>query len=63
MARFGTPAARASYRQQLTHYVHAVGADRGAVVYMTSGHIDWVDAATETPTALFGPGLDLQSDI
>jgi CRISPR-associated exonuclease Cas4 len=38
-------AARASYRQQLTHYILALGADRGAVVYMTSGHIDWVDTA------------------
>jgi hypothetical protein len=53
---------RASYRQQLTHYVHALRADRGAVVYMTSGHIDWVDAAAGAPTALFGPEFDLQSD-
>jgi CRISPR-associated exonuclease Cas4 len=54
-------AARTSHRQQLTHYVHALGADRGAVVYMTSGQIDWVDAAAGAPTPLFGPGLDVQS--
>jgi hypothetical protein len=56
-------AARASYRQQSSHYVHALGADRGAVVHMTSGHIDWVDAAAGARTALFEPGLDPQSDI
>jgi CRISPR-associated exonuclease Cas4 len=35
---------RASYRQQLAQYVQALGADRGAIVYMTNGQIDWVDA-------------------
>jgi CRISPR-associated exonuclease Cas4 len=38
-------ATRASYRQQLTQYVHALGAARGAIVYMTSGQIDWIEAA------------------
>ncbi|MBW7973556.1 UvrD-helicase domain-containing protein [Bradyrhizobium sp. BR 10289] len=33
---------RAAYRQQLGQYLHATGAERGAIVYMTSGQIDWV---------------------
>src|SRR5262249_3376245 len=36
------PATRAGYRQQLAQYVQALGAERGAVVYMTSGQIDWI---------------------
>jgi CRISPR-associated exonuclease Cas4 len=31
-----------AYRQQLAQYLHATGAQRGAVVYMTSGRVDWV---------------------
>ncbi|WOH53221.1 exodeoxyribonuclease V subunit beta [Bradyrhizobium sp. sBnM-33] len=33
---------RAAYRQQLAQYLHATGAQRGAIVYMTSGRVDWV---------------------
>ena len=35
---------RATYRQQLGQYLHAIGAKRGAVVYMTSGRVDWISA-------------------
>ena len=34
---------RAAYREQLTQYLRVLGARRGAVVYMTSGSIDWID--------------------
>jgi CRISPR-associated exonuclease Cas4 len=33
---------RTAYAHQLGHYLHVLGAKRGGVVYMTSGHIDWV---------------------
>lgn len=36
-------AARAAYASQLSQYVHVLGAERGAVVYMTLGRIEWVD--------------------
>jgi len=36
---------RTTYRQQLAQYLHAIGAQRGAVVYMTTGHVDWVLAS------------------
>jgi CRISPR-associated exonuclease Cas4 len=36
---------RTAYRQQLAQYLHAIGAQRGAVVYMTTGHVDWVSAS------------------
>jgi CRISPR-associated exonuclease Cas4 len=35
---------RAAYAQQLGQYLHVFGAKRGGVVYMTSGHIDWISA-------------------
>jgi CRISPR-associated exonuclease Cas4 len=35
---------RAAYRQQLSQYLHVIGAARGAIVYMTSGRLDWVIA-------------------
>jgi CRISPR-associated exonuclease Cas4 len=35
---------RMTYRQQLGQYLHVLGAQRGAIVYMTSGHIDWITA-------------------
>jgi CRISPR-associated exonuclease Cas4 len=38
-------AERAAYKRQLGQYLHAVGAERGAVVYMTSGRVDWIAAA------------------
>jgi CRISPR-associated exonuclease Cas4 len=38
-------AACAAYRRQLAHYLHATGAPRGAVVYMTFGRVDWVALA------------------
>lgn len=33
---------RAAYREQLSQYLQMLGARRGAVVYMTSGRIDWI---------------------
>jgi CRISPR-associated exonuclease Cas4 len=33
---------RLAYREQLGQYLHVLGAQRGAVVYMTSGRIDWI---------------------
>ena len=38
-------AERSAYRQQLRQYLHVLGAQRGAVVYMTSGYIDWTVAS------------------
>ena len=37
---------RTAYRQQLGQYLHVIGARRGAVVYMTSGRIDWIQTAS-----------------
>jgi CRISPR-associated exonuclease Cas4 len=34
---------RAGYRAQLLDYVKAIGAKRGAVVYMTLGQINWIE--------------------
>jgi CRISPR-associated exonuclease Cas4 len=36
------PAGRTAYYRQLGQYLHVVGAKLGGVVYMTTGHIDWV---------------------
>jgi len=36
---------RTAYRHQLGQYLHAIGAQRGAIVYMTSGRVDWVTVA------------------
>jgi CRISPR-associated exonuclease Cas4 len=36
---------RLTYREQLGQYLRVLGAQRGAVVYMTSGRIDWITAA------------------
>jgi CRISPR-associated exonuclease Cas4 len=36
---------RAAYRQQLGQYLHVIGAQRAAVVYMTSGRLDWITAS------------------
>lgn len=33
---------RSAYRSQLKQYMRVVGSQRGAIVYMTSGRIDWV---------------------
>jgi CRISPR-associated exonuclease Cas4 len=38
-------AERSTYRQQLLQYLHVVGAQRGAIVYMTSGYVDWTIAS------------------
>ena len=38
-------AERGAYARQLGQYLHVTGAQRGAIVYMTSDHIDWVTAA------------------
>jgi CRISPR-associated exonuclease Cas4 len=40
-----TSQTRLSYAQQLALYIDVLGADRGAVVYMTSGQIEWVNRA------------------
>jgi CRISPR-associated exonuclease Cas4 len=37
--------AHAAYATQLAQYVHVLGAERGAVVYMTAGRVQWVDIA------------------
>lgn len=34
--------ARSAYRQQLGQYLLATGSKRGAIVYMSTGHIDWI---------------------
>jgi len=39
------PATRAVYANQLALYVNVLHAERGAIVYMTSGQIQWVDPA------------------
>lgn len=36
---------RAAYRRQLGQYLHVLGAQRGAIVYMTSGRVDWISAS------------------
>ncbi|MBR0780738.1 UvrD-helicase domain-containing protein [Bradyrhizobium iriomotense] len=36
---------RSAYRQQLAQYLRAIGARKGAVVYMTIGHLDWITIA------------------
>jgi CRISPR-associated exonuclease Cas4 len=36
---------RAEYASQLGHYMHVLGAERGAVVYMTSGRVEWINKA------------------
>jgi CRISPR-associated exonuclease Cas4 len=33
---------QAAYRRQLGQYLHVIGARRGAIVYMTSGRVDWI---------------------
>jgi CRISPR-associated exonuclease Cas4 len=38
------PALRGAYAHQLALYVDVLGAERGAVVYMTSGQIEWVES-------------------
>jgi CRISPR-associated exonuclease Cas4 len=35
-------AARASYASQIAQYTHILGAERGAVVYMSLGQVQWV---------------------
>lgn len=40
-----TPAVRETHRQQLRDYLSATGAKRGAVVYLTSGEITWIQLA------------------
>ncbi|TIW03833.1 MAG: hypothetical protein E5V74_08140 [Mesorhizobium sp.] len=43
-----TLAVRKAHAQQLRDYLSATHAARGAIVYVTSGEIAWVDAA-QTP--------------
>jgi CRISPR-associated exonuclease Cas4 len=35
----------AGYANQLGQHVHVLGAERGAVVYMTLGRVEWVEKA------------------
>jgi CRISPR-associated exonuclease Cas4 len=37
--------ARTAYANQLGQYMHVLGAERGAVVYMTRGQVQWVSAS------------------
>jgi CRISPR-associated exonuclease Cas4 len=37
------PATRVRYAHQLAMYINVLGAERGAIVYMTSSQIQWVD--------------------
>jgi hypothetical protein len=36
---------RRAYAQQLAQYVHVLGAERGAIVYMSTGQIQWVEVS------------------
>jgi CRISPR-associated exonuclease Cas4 len=56
-------ATRAAYAHQLAQYVQALGADRGAIVYMTTGQIDWIDAAPLTPDGSGSSVIDSQSMV
>ena len=38
------PATRATYAHQLGKYVKVLGAERGAIVYMSTGQIQWLEA-------------------
>lgn len=38
-----TAADRQAYAGQLLQYLEAVGAQRGAVVYLTLGELDWIE--------------------
>lgn len=49
---------RAAYREQLGQYLRVLRARRGAVVYMTSGRIDWVTASRFPPPATTVPAND-----
>ena len=40
---------RASHLGQLSDYLGAIGADRGAVVYMTLGEVVWMHASVPAP--------------
>jgi CRISPR-associated exonuclease Cas4 len=40
---------RSAYQQQLGQYLRILHAQRGAVVYMTSGRIDWVTPSSAEP--------------
>lgn len=41
---------RAAYAHQLAQYVHVLRAKRGAIVYMTTGEIQWVESAKVSTT-------------
>jgi hypothetical protein len=38
-------AARGAYANQLGQYVRVLGAERGAIVYMTLGQVQWVSVS------------------
>jgi hypothetical protein len=40
----------AAYAHQLAQYVHVLRAKRGAIVYMTTGKIPWVESAKVATT-------------
>ena len=39
---------RAIYAHQVAQYVHVLRAKRGAIVYMTTGEIQWVESAPDS---------------
>jgi hypothetical protein len=41
---------RAAYAHQLAQYVHVLRAKLGAIVYMTTGEIQWVESARVSTT-------------
>jgi CRISPR-associated exonuclease Cas4 len=41
------PATRSAYAHQLALYVEVLAAERGAIVYMTSGQIEWIEPARQ----------------
>ena len=43
------PVDREAYARQLAQYAHVLGAARGAVVYMSTGEIQWVEAQPGAP--------------
>jgi CRISPR-associated exonuclease Cas4 len=43
-----TAADRQAYAGQLLQYVEAVGAPRGAVVYLTLRQLDWIDGTARS---------------
>ena len=47
---------RTTYAHQLAQYVHVLRAKRGAIVYMTTGEIQWVEPARASRCRACGAG-------